>query len=163
MRRPKKVPAKYLEDAPPYVLGVYYHPDFIDCYTVLFGWPVWEERMGGKLPYLALGKTTQAYSQYGEGYRQGMGQLIAWNDMPVGHQRHVIVRMQGQPGEGPHMGYMMKDPHHGWLIIEYDGLGGMGPDFKNKSHALKWAKENGVMILPGPRPDLVITPRESKV
>lgn len=150
MRKPRHAGSEFLEGAPPYVLEVRdAGPKYNDRYAVFFGWPIWQPEMGRTLPCLVFNGSPASpnagYSQWEEMEARYVGKKIAWNDLSEDLRRHVIARANHP--EKIIVVTLDHDPEHGWLLINEDGVGGVGPDFLTKKAALAWAKANNVVIL----------------
>ena len=108
--KPRRAGARWLQDAPDYVLDVLDDGKSIDRYTVFFGGALLihdgEPSPGStRVPYLAMsGNPThpQGFSQWGElrayeaaGYRYRHGRhRIRWLDLPENIRAHVKARVE---------------------------------------------------------------------
>lgn len=82
---PRRARQKRLVGAPPYVLAIY---DEGEEYTVIFGWPLWEPRMGRTLPCLHFNALPNhpacGVSMWGEvGGRWGRNRSTGQNSPPT--------------------------------------------------------------------------------
>lgn len=103
--RPRRSSARWMEQAPEYVLAVYDNGGkTCDRYTVLFGGSLWEPALGRNVQYLGLSSNPshpQGFSQWGEmpaANRGACGKHINWLDLPENVRGHVISR--AVDGEG---------------------------------------------------------------
>lgn len=95
--QPKRSSARWLEDAPSFVLSCYDSgPNKgMDRYTVLYGAPFWSPEMGRNVPYFAASASPfhpQGFGQHGEmpsHNRSNCGRKIRWADLPEDVQRAV--------------------------------------------------------------------------
>lgn len=149
--QPKRAAARWLDQAPAYVLSVHdAGPEANDRYTVCFGWPLWSESMGRTVPYLGFNEAPSSpnmgVSMWGEceAHRQGL-KKIRWLDLPETLRKHVIGSVESGP-DPVIVVTLINDKSHGWVLIAADGKGGYGPDFKNKAEAVKYAKDNLMVI-----------------
>lgn len=97
--QPKRASKRWTEAAPHYVLACYDNGGkTADRYTVLFGWPIWQESDGRDVPYLGMsGAPThpQGFSQWGEmpsNNRDACGKHVRWLDLPEDIRAHVVAR-----------------------------------------------------------------------
>lgn len=97
--QPKRSSKRWSEGAPHYVLACYDSGEkTFDRYTVIFGWPIWEEKDGNRVPYLGMSRDPthpQGFSQWGEmpsQNRDACGRHIRWLDLPEDIRAHVIAR-----------------------------------------------------------------------
>ncbi|WP_338924330.1 hypothetical protein V0M98_32475 (plasmid) [Pseudomonas silesiensis] len=154
--QPKRASARWLEDAPPYVLSIHDSGEKVnDRYTVCFGWPLWEERMGRTVPYLGFNEVptspNMGVSMWGEcdAHRQGLGKKIRWNDLPVEMRKHVKARVEGSP-DGVIVAILRHDLTLGWFLKSQTGQTRYGSYFKTKTSALQYAKEHLIVLAPPP-------------
>jgi hypothetical protein len=154
--QPKRATARWLEDAPPYVLSIHDAGDKAnDRYTVCFGWPLWEEHMGRTVPCLGFNEVptspNMGVSMWGEcaADRQGLGKKIRWNDLPLDLRKHVKSRVESNPD--PVLVAVLKhDLTLGWFLESQTGQTKFGPHTKTKAAALKYAKEHLIVLAPAP-------------
>lgn len=151
--QPKRATARWLEGAPPYVLSVHDAGEKAnDRYTVCFGWPLWEERMGRNVPFLGFNEVptspNMGVSMWGEcpaGDRQGLGKKIRWNDLPLELRKHVKGRVESDP-DAVIVAKLQKHPVNGWQLKSETGQTAYGPLFKSKAEATQYAKEHLIVL-----------------
>lgn len=157
---PKKAPAKYLEGAPPYVAGVYYHR-LSNTYCTLFGWPIWED-LGhrSEYPFLETSPTGHGLSQWGSlpsiTCRSRLGELVAWNDLPPELRTHIVGR-----ANYPYpikLGYLKADMMEkrgskairwvkAWRLVDKEGTDIVQPWSRTRAEAIELAKHLKVILM----------------
>lgn len=105
---------RWLKDAPDYVLDVFYHPRFADCYTVLLcGSEIYKadqyaphSRTNTIIPYLSMSANPahpQGVSMYGEfkawqaidyRYHNARRHRVSWLSLPQNVRDHVRARVE---------------------------------------------------------------------
>jgi hypothetical protein len=150
--QPKRASARWLEDAPPYVLSIHDSGEKVnDRYTVCFGWPLWEERMGRTVPYLGFNEVptspNMGVSMFGEceAHRQGIGKKIRWNDLPLDLRKHVKARIEGGP-DGVIVAKLERDTSLCWVLKSENDQVTYGSRFKTKTEANQYAKDHLIAV-----------------
>lgn len=99
--QPRRASKRWLEGAPDYVLSAHDNGGkTFDRYTVYFGGPFYEPRMGRRVQFIGMSASPthpQGFSQWGEApsYRRDVsGRKIRWLDLPEHIRRHVIARAE---------------------------------------------------------------------
>ena len=161
LKRPRKPPFARREGSPPYVLAVHQEPGpgKKDTYMVFFTWPLWQESMGPRLPYLEVDITRYAdgghwiNTSWGEvtdrADRQGCGKLISWKDLPPELQG-AVIRTANKPDEivvvvpcweaGP-------DGKMCWLLGAAHGYGYYGDTYPNLKACREACKSKGWVLI----------------
>lgn len=147
---PRRSRQKRLVGAPPYVLAIY---DEGEEYTVIFGWPLWEPKMGRTLPCLHFNALPNhpacGVSMWGEVDGRWGAKQIDWAELPTHLQQHVInranypdkvkvyplVKLPGAHKTGRHMwGFGTKECNYAFLTRE---------------EACKYAEKNNILLIKG--------------
>lgn len=93
--RPKRASARWLQDAPEYVLSCHDSPKYHDRYTVCFGGTLWNEELGRNVLFLGLSQSGASY--WGEMQscnRPYIGKKVRWLDLPEAVRNAVIQRVK---------------------------------------------------------------------
>lgn len=98
MKKPKTLPFKRINGAPPYVHAVHKAPGpgMENVFMVFFTWPLWEPAMGRRQPYLEVevGRfiTKRSWGEISDRTdRQGCGTLVSWSDVPSAVKNAVVA------------------------------------------------------------------------
>ena len=140
---PRRARQKRLVGAPPYVLAIY---DEGEEYTVIFGWPLWEPKMGRTLPCLHFNAAPShpacGVSMWGEVDGRWGAKQIDWAELPTHLQQHVISRANYPDKVKVYPLVKLPGTHtHKWRFDTeaFDRI------FNSREEALDYALENSIL------------------